>query len=132
MDIQEKNKKIAELHEKRTSLYGEITKIDDELNDLKLKFDTLIGKCFCDYDKELNPQVHFTKIISVNASHSHDMNVWYNYIYVNTSDTFTNISFSMGTKEYIIESNSIEISAEDFNKELNTVQQKIKKHLTQI
>ena len=37
MDIQEKNKKIAELHEKRTSLYGEITKINDELNTVQQK-----------------------------------------------------------------------------------------------
>lgn len=132
MDIQEKNKKIAELHEKRTSLYGEITKINDELNELKLKFDTLVGKCFCDYDKDLNPQVHFSKIISVNASHSHNMNVWYNYIYVNTSDTYTDISFSLGVKEDIIESNSVEISVEEFNNELKIAQNKIKKHLTQI
>jgi hypothetical protein len=125
--------KLNDLKTKRTAIYTEINNIDNELQELKWANDSLIGKCF--YQKsDFGSPVHFYKIISIdkNKSDNNCNNTWYNYMYINTSDTWTTISFSLGTKEDIFDSTYAEITSEIFDIELKNILKNIETRVKDI
>ena len=131
--IAELNAKLIDLKTKRTVIYNEINCINDEIQKIKWGNDDLVGTCWCESEGDKPTNVHYKKILSVNDHSSNNCGTtWYNYLYINASDTFMTISFSIGTKEDIFEGTCVEITTDEFNVQLNDVMNNMLKRVNKI
>ncbi len=68
------------------------------------------------------------KVISINTELTKNStnNIWYDYVYINSSNTNATISFCIGTTDEIFEGCFVEITEDEFNKALKKAQNEIK------
>ena len=126
--------KLNDLKTKRTAIYTEINNIDNELQELKWANDSFVGTCWRECCDDASTNVHYRKVLSIdkNKSDNNCNNTWYNYMYINTSDTWATISFSLGTKEDIFDSTYAEITSEIFDIELKNILKNIETRVKDI
>lgn len=128
MNKQEKEERIIKLKTERSLIYKNLNIINDELKEIEFQFDDVVGKCYCEHVDELGEQVNFMKVISINTELTKNStnNIWYDYVYINSSNTNATISFCIGTTDEIFEGFFVEITEDEFNKALKKAQNEIK------